>query len=257
MNAVESTLRRVAKDLTGLRQRWALVGGFAVSARSEPRFTRDVDIVVAVANDDAAESLVRQLLTQQYHLLASVEQDAARRLAAVRLGATADTAANVVVDLLFASCGIEPEIAEAAEEIEILPDLVAPVATTAHLIAMKLLARDDDRRPQDRSDLRALVDAASPQDIQDARKAIELITLRGFHRDRDLAAEWTRLAAQQLGVLRRAGVVAARRDGNAMIYSIAAPDIAELLAVARKVLARVLSDRVAVLEDLRAGGSAT
>ncbi|SGZ70126.1 Nucleotidyl transferase of uncharacterised function (DUF1814) [Mycobacterium tuberculosis] len=83
MNAVESTLRRVAKDLTGLRQRWALVGGFAVSARSEPRFTRDVDIVVAVANDDAAESLVRQLLTQQYHLLASVEQDAARRLAAV------------------------------------------------------------------------------------------------------------------------------------------------------------------------------
>lgn len=85
MNAVESTLRRVAKDLTGLRQRWALVGGFAVSARSEPRFTRDVDIVVAVANDDAAESLVRQLLTQQYHLLASVEQDAARRLAAVRL----------------------------------------------------------------------------------------------------------------------------------------------------------------------------
>ncbi|MET2910193.1 lsr2/espR transcriptional regulator, partial [Mycobacterium tuberculosis] len=51
--------------------------------------------------------------------------------------------------------------------------------------------------------------------------------------------------------------VAARRDGNAMIYSIAAPDIAELLAVARKVLARVLSDRVAVLEDLRAGGSAT
>ncbi|SGL31143.1 Uncharacterized protein conserved in bacteria [Mycobacterium tuberculosis] len=196
MNAVESTLRRVAKDLTGLRQRWALVGGFAVSARSEPRFTRDVDIVVAVANDDAAESLVRQLLTQQYHLLASVEQDAARRLAAVRLGATADTAANVVVDLLFASCGIEPEIAEAAEEIEILPDLVAPVATTAHLIAMKLLARDDDRRPQDRSDLRALVDAASPQDIQDARKAIELITLRGFHRDRDLAAEWTRLAAK-------------------------------------------------------------
>lgn len=155
-----------------------------------------MDIVVAVANDDAAESLVRQLLTQQYHLLASVEQDAARRLAAVRLGATADTAANVVVDLLFASCGIEPEIAEAAEEIEILPDLVAPVATTAHLIAMKLLARDDDRRPQDRSDLRALVDAASPQDIQDARKAIELITLRGFHRDRDLAAEWTRLAAK-------------------------------------------------------------
>ena len=58
--------------------------------------------------------------------------------------------------------------------------------------------------------------------------------------------------SQQLGVLRRAGVVTARKDGNAVIYSIASPDIAELLAVARKVLTTVLSDRVAVLEDLRA-----
>ena len=60
--------------------------------------------------------------------------------------------------------------------------------------------------------------------------------------------------SQQLGVLRRAGVVDAHRDGNTMIYSIASPDIAELLLVARKVLTGVLSDRVAVLEDLRAGG---
>jgi DNA-binding transcriptional ArsR family regulator len=59
--------------------------------------------------------------------------------------------------------------------------------------------------------------------------------------------------SQQLGVLRRAGVVVARKDGNTVIYSIASSDIAELLMVARKVLTRVLSDRVAVLEDLRAG----
>ena len=58
--------------------------------------------------------------------------------------------------------------------------------------------------------------------------------------------------SQQLGVLRRAGVVDARKDGNTVIYSIASPDIAQLLAVARKVLTTVLSDRVAVLEDLRA-----
>jgi DNA-binding transcriptional ArsR family regulator len=62
--------------------------------------------------------------------------------------------------------------------------------------------------------------------------------------------------SQQLGVLRRAGVVDARKDGNNVIYSIASPDIAELLAVARKVLTRMLSDRIAVLEDLRAGGAA-
>lgn len=38
-----------------------------------------------------------------------------------------------------------------------------------------------------------------------------------------------------------------------MIYSIASPDIAELLTVVRKVLTGVLNDSIAVLEDLRAG----
>ena len=71
----------------------------------------------------------------------------------------------------------------------------------------------------------------------------------------DIGIESSNLS-QQLGVLRRAGVVAARKDGNTVIYSIASPDIAELLAVARKVLSRMLSDRVAVLEDLRAAGPA-
>lgn len=58
--------------------------------------------------------------------------------------------------------------------------------------------------------------------------------------------------SQQLGVLRRAGIVQARKDGNTVVYSIALPDIAQLLAVARTVLRRMLTDRVAVLEDLRA-----
>ena len=97
---------------------------------------------------------------------------------------------------MYEGTRFESEIAEAAEDIEILPGLVAPVAKTAHLIAMKLLARDDDRRPQDRSDLRGLIEAASDNDIADVRKAIELITLRGFHQDRDLAAELTRLTRE-------------------------------------------------------------
>lgn len=61
--------------------------------------------------------------------------------------------------------------------------------------------------------------------------------------------------SQQLGVLRRAGVVVASKDGNTVIYSIASPDIAELMGVARKVLSGMLTDRVAVLEDLRAGAA--
>lgn len=58
--------------------------------------------------------------------------------------------------------------------------------------------------------------------------------------------------SQQLGVLRRAGVVMATKDGNTVVYSIASPVIAELMAVARKALTGLLSDQVAILDDLRA-----
>ena len=62
--------------------------------------------------------------------------------------------------------------------------------------------------------------------------------------------------SQQLAVLRRAGVVTARKQGNSVIYSIASPDMAELMAVARKVLTGVLSDQVRVLQDLQTGVAA-
>lgn len=52
MNQVELALRRIAAELDLLQVSWAVVGGFAVSARAEPRFTRDVDVAVAVGGDD-------------------------------------------------------------------------------------------------------------------------------------------------------------------------------------------------------------
>ena len=62
--------------------------------------------------------------------------------------------------------------------------------------------------------------------------------------------------SQQLAVLRRAGVVVARKQGNSVIYSMASPDMAELMAVARKVLTGVLSDQMSVLKDLKASARA-
>ncbi|OBI04502.1 ArsR family transcriptional regulator [Mycolicibacter nonchromogenicus] len=59
--------------------------------------------------------------------------------------------------------------------------------------------------------------------------------------------------SQQLGVLRRAGMVTATKDGNAVIYSTASPVITELLAVARKALTGMLNEQVAILDDLRTG----
>ncbi|MBO0839680.1 MAG: nucleotidyl transferase AbiEii/AbiGii toxin family protein [Sciscionella sp.] len=164
------------------------MGGFAVSARAEPRFTRDVDVAVAVADDSEAELLVRDLLGAGYHLSASVEQEATGRLATARLVSMPVRAAEqVIVDVLFASSGIEPEIVAAADTIEIIPELTLPVATIGHLMALKVLARDDETRPQDLADLRALLSVATHEDVDQARSAVRLITKRGFHRNRDLA----------------------------------------------------------------------
>ena len=91
-----------------------------------------MDVVVAVIDDRAAEQNVHDLVADGYRLLASVEQEAVGRLATVRLS---PVAGDVVVDVLFASSGIEPEIVRSAEAIEILPGLVVPVARTGHLIA--------------------------------------------------------------------------------------------------------------------------
>ncbi|HEY4021282.1 MAG TPA: nucleotidyl transferase AbiEii/AbiGii toxin family protein [Pseudonocardiaceae bacterium] len=79
-----------------------------------------------------------------------------------------------------------PMIARSAEQLEVVPGLVLPVASTGHLIALKLLARDDVTRPQDLADLRALLTVAKPADVEVARHAVQLITDRGFNRERNL-----------------------------------------------------------------------
>lgn len=99
-----------------------------------------------------------------------------------------DSTGEVVVDLLFASSGVEPEIAAAADRLEILPGLEVPVATVGHLLVTMLLARDDDTRPQDAADLRALRAAAGSDDLNEARTTVALVTERGYARRRDLAA---------------------------------------------------------------------
>jgi predicted nucleotidyltransferase len=188
VTALESALRQICADLTESGHLFALVGGLAVSARTEPRFTRDADIAVAVATDAEAEALVRHLRSTGYEIKAVVEQEAVGRLATARLTRTPEPTAPVV-DLLFASSGIEPEIVAEADEIELLPQLHVRVATTGHLIALKVLARDDVNRPQDVGDLRGLLRVASAADVTRARAALALIEERGYHRGRDLQPE--------------------------------------------------------------------
>jgi Nucleotidyl transferase AbiEii toxin, Type IV TA system len=186
--SVESALRRAVTDLNAVKARWALIGGLAVSARTVPRFTKDLDFAIAVADDSEAEDIVHRLRSRDYHPVEVLEQDYVERLSGVRL---ACAGSDVVVDLLFASSGIENEVVSAAEQLEVLPRLTAPVATTAHLIALKALAG----RSQDLTDLGYLIPAAAPDELDAARNAVKLIQERGFNRQQDVVADLDQLVA--------------------------------------------------------------
>jgi DNA-binding transcriptional ArsR family regulator len=57
--------------------------------------------------------------------------------------------------------------------------------------------------------------------------------------------------SQQLAVLRRAGLVATRKEGSNVYYSLTSPQVAELLTVARRILTEVLAGQMVLLEDLK------
>jgi hypothetical protein len=187
LNPVIRTLGRVRKDLVAQRVKFALVGGLAVSARGHSRYTGDVDIAVAVGSDKETERLISALIGGGYHVHSLLEHETTLRLATIRLDGPLPATPIVIVDLLFASCGIEPEIVMAADTLEIARGLRMPVARSVHLIAMKVLSQSSARM-QDQIDLMNLIRDLSEDELEDAREALRLMTERGFNRDRDLLA---------------------------------------------------------------------
>jgi len=178
---LDKIVKEVVLKLNDLEIDFALVGGIAVSVRHEPRFTRDIDLAIAVESDEQAEVIIRKLQSEGYPLITLLEQKTTLRLATARLQAS-----SVILDLLFASSGIEKEIVLNAESLEIFPNVFFKVATIGHLIAMKLLAQSEDR-PQDSIDLKNLFKVADESQILIAKQAIELIEKRGFNRGRELS----------------------------------------------------------------------
>lgn len=191
-----TALRRIAEALNERHQQWALIGGLAVSIRAEPRFTRDIDLAVAVDDDASAEALVSHLQGLGFSLRLSLEQTALSRLATVRLLPPGEPEQGVVIDLLFASSSIEAEICIEAEPVEIAPDLVVPVARAGHLVATKLLAVSPDR-PQDEADLQTLLAQLTPDDHARAVSAVERIEQMGANRGRSLRLELDRRLRQR------------------------------------------------------------
>jgi predicted nucleotidyltransferase len=158
-----------------------LAGGLAVSAYCDPRFTLDVDLAIAIRDDAEIESVVHALSRIGLRPDALVEQESVGRLAIARL----IDGDGVSIDLLVASSGIEHEIVEAAQVIEVVRGINMRVASVGHLIAVKLLSVSPERAT-DAADLRSLALVASDAEWERALDAVRLIEHRGFSRRRNL-----------------------------------------------------------------------
>ena len=186
MNTIYQVLALTAETLSEYGCRFALVGGLAVSVRVDPRFTKDVDLAVKVETDAEAEALVHFLVRSGFAILATLEQSASGRLATIRLQPPGPHN-EIIVDLLFASSGIESEVVSGAEVLEIAPGLHLPVADPVGLIAMKLLSADPNRRPNDIADLQGLAGLLSKQSqVDQVRYLLSCIGQRQASRERDL-----------------------------------------------------------------------
>src|SRR4051795_3706130 len=58
--------------------------------------------------------------------------------------------------------------------------------------------------------------------------------------------------SQQLGVLRRAGLVSTRKEGSSVIYALKDPLVAELLVAAKRLLLSLLAETRGLLDGLSA-----
>lgn len=192
---LQKVLIRLESDLRVLRLRWALIGGLAVSARAEPRTTRDLDAAIAVGGDREAERISADLHARGYIYDSMLENQDTGRLATVRLLAPGERPGGTIVDLLFASSGVESEVVDAAEPIEVMPGLAVPVATVGHLLALKILAA----RPKDLEDIETLMTVATSVDIESTQETLTLIIDRGYGRDKNLMGSFAELTARYPG----------------------------------------------------------
>jgi len=177
-------MKSAVDALRACNAQFCLIGGFAVSLRAEPRLTGDVDFAAAVTSDEEAEKLVHALQGRGYQVVTILEQQVAKRLATVRFQHKDFQHPPFFLDLLFSSSGIEPEIVQRAELLEVIPGTIVPVARREHLIAMKCLSVDERTRPRDAEDLLSLLAVASETEIKEAFAAASLIVNRGYNRDR-------------------------------------------------------------------------
>jgi len=185
--------RRAIELLARLGVKFAVVGGIAVSFQAIERLTKDLDLAVAVHDDQESQKIVFEFSQLGYLTEDVFEHEDLNRMATVRM--ISPGVNPMFVDLLFASSGIENEIVELAEEGHLFSNINVRVATISSLIALKVLSAREGRM-KDIVDLQSLFEVASPEDITAARSLLDLITTRGYNRNKNLQNDLDRYLKQ-------------------------------------------------------------
>jgi len=164
----------------------ALVGGVAVGVWGEERFTKDLDFALAVKTDKDAEKLVKAMVDKGFRIETVLEHKPSDSIALVIFSSPTSDKIPYRVDLIFMQTGIEKEVVENSVVFKVDKKSELRVASVGHLIALKVLSMDDKKRPQDRLDIANLLKVADKNDLETAKKALDLITKREFNQKKDL-----------------------------------------------------------------------
>ena len=185
---LENSLVKIISWFENEKVPYALIGGLAVSFRTIERATRDIDIALAFDNDSEVEKLILSLQNLGYYPETLINQTTANKIATVRMLSQSED--SIYLDLLFASSGIEAEVVQSATKVELISNLQINIADIPSLIALKTLSANDSIRIQDKVDLKNLLSDAKDSEVTQAEKLLELITERGYNRNKNLKAEF-------------------------------------------------------------------
>jgi predicted nucleotidyltransferase len=165
----------------------AVIGGVAASLLGRARVTKDVDLVVALAEEG---ELPQFLALAKQHGITPRTVDAVDFAKVSRVLLLRHEPSGIEIDISMASLPFERELIERAVE-RTIRGIVFRVATAEDLIVMKAIAL----RPRDVADIEALLDMHPQLDLERIRSFLRAFT-EALETD-DFAAEFERLLARQ------------------------------------------------------------
>jgi len=194
VSSLVSAVKRVVQDLSELKVRFAIVGALAIGSRGRVRQTLDADIAVSLPDINKSDELINSLVLRGYGINNLYRNES--KLALARLFSPDNLNNLFEIDLLFDLCGIEQEVIDMAEVLEIWPGISAPIARMPALLAMKARCQELPERIQDKADLvNQLIPFATLSDIEEARILIQLVEQRGYNEGRSLLQDFNMLVA--------------------------------------------------------------